>query len=100
MPERHELWWDDGTAEPEWYVDRDHPRPIATADAAKETLGMLALVLGGVGGLAILAGADLHKRSASRADYGWPVDKEEFKRVECGRKEPGTTGYESDEDEE
>eukprot|EP00320_Phaeocystis_rex_P019447 CAMPEP_0119075362 /NCGR_PEP_ID=MMETSP1178-20130426/79598_1 /TAXON_ID=33656 /ORGANISM="unid sp, Strain CCMP2000" /LENGTH=171 /DNA_ID=CAMNT_0007057579 /DNA_START=9 /DNA_END=524 /DNA_ORIENTATION=+ len=99
LPERHELWWDDGTAEPEWYVDRDHPRPITPAAAAAELGGVLSFVLFGVGGFAYYMGDDMHKRAAPRAEFGWPTDRDDFKRKEMGRKEPGTTGFE-DEDED
>jgi hypothetical protein len=30
------------------------------------------------------------------AEFGWPIDREEFDRVELGRKPKGTTGYEED----
>ena len=85
LPERHELWWDDGTAEPEWYVDRDFPRPITPAMASAQLVGMLSFLLFGVGGVAFVLGDDLHRRAAPRAEFGWPVDREDFGRVEMGR---------------
>ena len=97
LPERHELWWDDGTAEPEWYIDRDFARPMSVPLMSAQLLGMFSLLFFGVGGLAVYLGEDNHKRAASRAEFGWPVDREEFSRVEMGRKAKGTTGYEEDE---
>jgi len=44
LPERHELWWDDGTAEPEWFVDRSWP--VSTSTAAIQLFGALTLVIG------------------------------------------------------
>ena len=85
LPERHELWWDDGTAEPEWYVDRFGPAHTENSRCVIELLSMFTLVLGGVGGLAVLSGADLHKRAAPRVEHGWPVDLEEYRKQECGR---------------
>ena len=34
------------------------------------------------------------------AEFGWPIDREDFGRVEMGRKPPGTTGFEEDGDDE
>ena len=33
-------------------------------------------------------------------EFGWPVDREDFGRVEMGRKPKGTTGYEEEDAEE
>ena len=40
LPERHELWWDDGTAEPEWYIDRDFARPMSVPLMSAQLLGI------------------------------------------------------------
>jgi len=42
MPERNELWWDDGTAEPEWFVDRNWPVSLSTA--AMQLFGAFAVI--------------------------------------------------------
>lgn len=58
LPERHELWWDDGCAEPEWFIDRgsaggaDGGRPWAlpTSTAASHlaiAFGSIAFFFGG-----------------------------------------------------
>ena len=67
LPERHELWWDDGTAEPEWYIDRTFPAPRSVPQMSAELGGMLAFLIFGVGGFAMLLGDNNHKRAASRA---------------------------------
>ena len=70
LPERHELWWDDGTAEPEWYIDRTFPAPRSVPQMSAELGGMLAFLIFGVGGFAMLLGDNNHKRAASRAAAG------------------------------
>ena len=67
LPERHELWWDDGTAEPEWYIDRDFPRQMSVPLMSAQLLGMFSVLLVGVGGLAVLMGEENHIRAANRA---------------------------------
>jgi hypothetical protein len=52
LPERHELWYDDGTAEPEFYYDRDWLQSNGTA--ALELLAMFSAIFGTVGVFAYL----------------------------------------------
>ena len=54
LPERHELFWDDGTAAPEWYVDRDWH--VTTGTAVARLTGVLGFLLIGVGGVAVWVG--------------------------------------------
>jgi len=83
LPERHELFWDDGTAEPEWYVDRTWP--VSNGQAAKELLTVLFVLIFGVGGLAAAVG-DSGRTAVPRSEYGWPIEKEEFRKQELGSK--------------
>mgnify|MGYP003686202349 CR=1 FL=1 len=50
LPERHELWYDDGTAEPEFYYDRDWLQ--SNGQAALELVGALGFIFGTVGAFA------------------------------------------------
>ena len=80
IAERAELWWDDGTAEPEWFVDRgsaggaDGGRSWAqsTPAAVAQLLGMFGL-LGCVMGVAY-AIDDRFRTPAPRWIHGHPMD--------------------------
>jgi len=61
LPERHELWWDDGTAEPEWFVDRTWP--VSNAAAVIQCLGGLAIVIGTASLWAVMLGDNLKQAS-------------------------------------
>jgi len=77
VPERWELWWDDGTAAPEWFVDRKWP--VSTGTAFMECFGALAFVLGFgyIYGQYILG--DSLRFAAPRWEHGIPYDmKREF----------------------
>jgi len=54
LPERYELWWDDGEAVPESYVDRTWP--VSTSRAAAELASAFLFVGGGVLSLAYMVG--------------------------------------------
>ena len=69
LPERHELWWDDGTAVPEFVVDNQWP--VSLTHAVMSLGGMLTF-LGGVFTLAYLVGPERHRTAASRVVYGFP----------------------------
>ena len=81
LAERAELWWDDGTAEPEWFVDRGSPggadggRPwsLPVGDALGQLTGVLAFIGIFVGGAAYLLG-DKMRPAANRWDHGYPQD--------------------------
>lgn len=83
IAERAELWWDDGTAEPEWFVDRgsaggaDGGRPwvVSNAEAVGQLLGMFSIL----GGVMVVAYA-LNERlrpAAPKWVHGYPVDMHE-----------------------
>jgi len=83
IAERAEMWWDDGTAEPEWFVDRgsaggaDGGRPWAqsTKEAAMQ-LGVMFGFLGCVMGGAMLVGDKLRWKFAGPGPWvhSYPVD--------------------------
>jgi len=81
LPERAELWWDDGTAEPEWFVDRgsaggaDGGRGWALSNGAAtaQLAGALAFIGIFIGGTGYLLG-DALRPAAPRWEYGYPVD--------------------------
>uniref|UniRef100_A0A7S3X1C2 Uncharacterized protein n=1 Tax=Emiliania huxleyi TaxID=2903 RepID=A0A7S3X1C2_EMIHU len=47
LPERMELWYDDGSAEPEFYYD--HEWPVTNGEAVRDLAIAFTLVLGGIG---------------------------------------------------
>lgn len=47
LPERQDLIWDDGTAKPEWYIDRGN-WSVSNAQAASRLFGMIFFGLGGM----------------------------------------------------
>lgn len=47
LPERQDLIWDDGTAKPEWYIDRGG-WSVTNAQAASRLFGMIFIGLGGM----------------------------------------------------
>ena len=81
MAERAELWWDDGTAEPEWFVDRGsagganggRPWALSNSHAASQLASMFLGIAVFVGGGAYLLG-DAAKPAAPRWKYGFPQD--------------------------
>ena len=81
MAERAELWWDDGTAEPEWFVDRGsaggvsggRPWVTSTNSAVAQLAGVLLSIFTIVGGGAYLLG-DALRPAARRHDHGFPQD--------------------------
>lgn len=81
LAERAELWWDDGTAEPEWFVDRgssggaDGGRPwaVSNEEAVMQLSGFLLFLGTFIGGAAYLMGEAL-RPAAKRWEYGYPVD--------------------------
>eukprot|EP00308_Calcidiscus_leptoporus_P023865 CAMPEP_0119352192 /NCGR_PEP_ID=MMETSP1334-20130426/1508_1 /TAXON_ID=127549 /ORGANISM="Calcidiscus leptoporus, Strain RCC1130" /LENGTH=167 /DNA_ID=CAMNT_0007365183 /DNA_START=31 /DNA_END=534 /DNA_ORIENTATION=+ len=70
LPEKAHLWWDDGTAEPEWYVDRTWP--VSDGRAVRELALMLTFLLGGGGLLATFIGDKL--RPAAPRQECMPYD--------------------------
>jgi len=81
LPERAELWWDDGTAEPEWFVDRGsaggsnggRPWALSNQGALAQLLGMFTFLGVVVGGSAYALGDGLCP-AAKRWDHGFPDD--------------------------
>lgn len=81
LAERAELWWDDGTAEPEWFVDRGSPGganggrswALSSGAAVAQLGGMLAFIGVVVGGGGYLLGENL-RPAAKRWEHGYPVD--------------------------
>lgn len=69
LPERYELWWDDGEAVPESYVDRKWP--VSTSRAAAELASAFIFIGGGVFALSYMVGDSL-KPCADRGVYGLP----------------------------
>jgi hypothetical protein len=47
LPERQDLIWDDGTAKPEWYIDREC-WSVSNGQAASRLFGMIFFGLGGM----------------------------------------------------
>ena len=102
LAERSELFWDDGTAEPEWFIDRGSaggmnlgsPHILSNQRAAGELFGVLFGILIFVGGPAYLIG-DKFKPAAPRADFGFPQDM----RPQFGL-DGFTAGEDAEEDEE
>lgn len=92
LPERLELWWDDGTAHPEWFVD--HEWPVSTATAAAQAGGALLFIFTFVGGGAWLLGDGL-RPAAKRWDHGFPTDM----RAQYGMAST-SEGEDEDEDDE
>ena len=84
LAERAELWWDDGTAEPEWFVDRGSAGganggrswAMSNGGAAAQLFGMLGFIAVFVGGTAYLIG-DSTRPAAPRWDHGYPQDMRE-----------------------
>lgn len=70
-PERWEFWYDDGTAEPEWVVDRNWP--YSTATAAMQTATVLAVILGTFLSLGTIIGPKV-QRVAHRHEAGMPFE--------------------------
>ncbi len=54
MPERTELFYDDGVAQPEFYYDRDWP--LSTGRACAELAGVLSFIFFTFGGIAYVIG--------------------------------------------
>jgi hypothetical protein len=83
------MWWDDGTAEPEWFVDRgsaggsDGGRPWTQSNGAAcaQLAGMFG-VLGCVMGAAMLLGERLRPAAPSWV-HGYPVDMHKQFGLEC-----------------
>ena len=81
LAERAELWWDDGTAEPEWFVDRgsaggaDGGRPwsLSTGAALAQLAGALTFIGVFIGGTGYLLGDSL-RPAAPRWEHGYPTD--------------------------
>ncbi|KOO20862.1 hypothetical protein Ctob_000116 [Chrysochromulina tobinii] len=81
LAERAELWWDDGTAEPEWFVDRgsaggaDGGRPwsLSTGAALAQLAGALTFIGVFIGGTGYLLG-DTLRPAAPRWEHGYPSD--------------------------
>jgi len=81
LAERAELWWDDGTAEPEWFVDRGssggsnggRPWAVSNDAAVGQLFGMLFFIATVVGGSSYLLGDGL-RPAAKRCEHGYPVD--------------------------
>jgi len=98
MAERAEWWWDDGTAEPEWFVDRGssggvnggRPWVTPTNEAAATLVGVLLSIGVFVGGGAYLLG-DALRPAARRHEHGFPQDM----RAQFGL--PTEAGAEDDE---
>ena len=100
LPERHELWWDDGTAEPEWYVDRHVDNPVSNQTAVLQLLSMFTFLGVGVGGVAYMMGDRLNP-AASRGEYGFPTDmKIELDRFHPDRASSGQDEEDEDEDDD
>jgi len=82
IAERAEMWWDDGSAEPEWFVDRgssggaDGGRPWAQSNlGAVAQLGGMFALLTGVFGLAYVTFGDGKLRPAAPTwVHSYPVD--------------------------
>ena len=80
LAERAELFWDDGTAEPEWFVDRGSPgganggRPWAVSNG--EAVMQLGGMFGILGGVMLLCYAidDSFRPAAPSWIHGYPVD--------------------------
>jgi len=78
------LFWDDGTAEPEWFVDRGSAGGMAggspwmqsTGAAAAQLLGVFGFIAVFVGGTAYLIGDSL-KPAAPRWAHGFPYEREQ-----------------------
>ena len=97
LAERSELWWDDGTAVPEWFVDRKWPQGLG--QAAMELGTVLLIVVGG----GLTYGYMLNDKlrvAAPRWEHGIPYGqmKREFghKYAQYGI----SAKYEDDDDEE
>ena len=71
LPERAELWWDDGVAVPDWYIDREC-WPFETSTAVLHLAIALGVIFGGVGGACYLVG-DMN-RPMVRRDEALPFD--------------------------
>lgn len=84
LAERAELFWDDGTAEPEWFVDRGsaggamggRPWHQSTGMAAAQLGGVFAFIFVFVYGPACLMGDSL-ATAAPRWSHGFPGEPEE-----------------------
>lgn len=74
------MWWDDGTAEPEWFVDRGSPGGIDGGRPWAVSNGMaVAQLMGMFGCLAAVMGVcwlvdDKFAYVAPRATHGFPMD--------------------------
>ena len=76
LPERSELWWDDGTAQPEWFVDRNWP--VSTPTAALQLFTVLFGILGGGLAYGYMLGDNI-RAAAPRWEHSIPYDmKREF----------------------
>jgi len=84
LPEKAHLWWDDGTAVPEWYVDRTWP--VSNGRAVSELALALLVILGGGGLVANVIGENLRPVAPRqecmpfdlRREHGFPdADEEE-----------------------
>jgi len=79
LAERAELWWDDGTAEPEWFVDRGSagganggsPWVISDAGAVSQLFGAIGFSLVFFGTGAVILG-DRYRPAAKRWEHGYP----------------------------
>lgn len=84
LAERAEYFWDDGTAEPEWFVDRGssggfaggRPWAQSTASAAAQLAGVFLGIAVFIGGPAYIIGDSL-KPAAPRWAYGLPYEREQ-----------------------
>lgn len=79
LPERHELWYDDGTAEPEFYYDRDWLQSNGTA--ALELLGMFSFIFGTVGVFAYVV--DDGFRPVRARHWKWGTSARPRVHVQC-----------------
>mmetsp|Transcript_18785 Transcript_18785/g.54253 ORF Transcript_18785/g.54253 Transcript_18785/m.54253 type:complete len:164 (-) Transcript_18785:2-493(-) len=70
LPERMELWYDDGSAEPEFYYD--HEWPVTNGEAVRDLAIAFALVLGGIGTFATMFGERM--RPVDPYQNSWPFD--------------------------
>lgn len=112
LPERAELWWDDGTAEPEWFVDRGSAGganggrgwAVSNSEAVGQLLTMFGTIAVFIGGGAYLLNNNLQV-AANRWDHGLPENMRsqfglEKRKGYVGTANPAAGEDDEDEDEE